>query len=154
MTTHPLIILNADDASRLSHIHAESFGRAWAADQFEGLLELSTTLGLATGDRGVGFQAFILVSVVAPEAEILTIATAPNYRRQGLAQSLLAGALFHLGERAVERVFLEVSVSNQPARRFYEQSGFVQTGKRPNYYTYHDGTREDALIMARSLGGL
>jgi ribosomal protein S18 acetylase RimI-like enzyme len=47
-------------------------------------------------------------------------------------------------------MFLEVRVSNERARRFYERNGFAEIGRRRGYYPAAAG-REDAIVMARDL---
>jgi ribosomal protein S18 acetylase RimI-like enzyme len=48
----------------------------------------------------------------------------------------------------VTEVMLEVRSSNQPARTFYKQLGFVEIGRRALYYA---DPIEDALQMRLSL---
>ena len=55
-------------------------------------------------------------------------------------------------------MFLEVRVSNQAAINLYQKMGFVEAGRRTNYYKVCGKTqntvtreREDALEMARDL---
>ncbi|MEO1028008.1 MAG: GNAT family N-acetyltransferase [Pseudomonadota bacterium] len=156
MTDMPfdLIVLGQEDAARLALIHQQSFDRPWSQPMFEDVLIRPTTLGLAAGDVGIGFQAFVLVSIVPPDAEILTLATAPNAQRLGLALHLIKAACLHLGQRGVETLFLEVAASNLPAQALYQKLGFVQRGKRPRYYRKPDGRRDDALILVRAVTGL
>jgi len=45
---------------------------------------------------------------------------------------------------------LEVRVSGRAARRLYEKLGFVESGRRRNYYT---GPAEDAIVMSLGLPG-
>ena len=87
---------------------------------------------------------FLLVWVVAGEAEVLDIAVSPAYRRQGVAKELLNHLQVHA---KVERVFLEVSKNNEPARALYETCGFEMVGERKGYY--RDGS--DALLLSRVL---
>ena len=156
MTDDPrdICFLRIEDAARLALIHQQSFDAPWSRQAFVDALRQHNCLGFAAGDTGMGFQAFLLVSSVPPESEILTIATAPNAQRQGLAAHLIRAAALQLAERGVEEIFLEVALDNHPARRLYEGLGFVQRGKRPRYYLKPDGRREDALILARSIAGL
>jgi ribosomal-protein-alanine acetyltransferase len=75
-----------------------------------------------------------------PEWEILNLAVAPTFRRQGVGLLLLSGLLArHSGE-----FFLEVRESNQAARRFYEQLGFKTVAKRLQYYS---NPPETAIVM-------
>lgn len=81
--------------------------------------------GLCFVPRGVG------------EAEILNLAVAPTYRRQGVASQLLRALL-----PLADVWFLEVRASNEAAQRLYLAQGFQPMGRRKRYYS--DG--EDALL--------
>ena len=52
----------------------------------------------------------------------------------------------------MERIFLEVRESNLAAQALYLSRGFVNDGRRKNYYLDEQGM-EDALIFSRSEGG-
>lgn len=77
--------------------------------------------------------------IVEAEAELLSIAVAPEYRRQGIAKLLLA-------QLPDLPVFLEVRVSNEGAIQLYESQGFRITGRRKGYYKLPP---EDAFVMVR-----
>ena len=53
-----------------------------------------------------------------------------------------------------DQVFLEVRASNAPAIALYERAGFASIARRASYYPAGGvgATREDALVMRRSLG--
>ena len=76
-------------------------------------------------------------------ADIINVAVARAYKRQGVGHGLVRDLVLHLKERNVENVFLEVRVSNLPAQRLYKSMGFITLSKRERYYV--DG--EDALVM-------
>ena len=102
---------------------------------------------------GVGSAVgFLLVRAVADEAEILTLGVAPDRRRVGVGGSLLSAATRFLMEQGVRRLFLEVAVDNDAARRLYEARGFATVGRRPAYLPGPAGAR-DALVMACALDG-
>lgn len=84
----------------------------------------------------------------AGEAEILNLAVGADWRRRGIGRQLMETALEGAMVRGVHRVFLEVRESNTGARAFYSQLGFVQDGRRPNYYR---DPPEDALLLSRPL---
>lgn len=81
---------------------------------------------------------------VADEAEILKLAVASHYRRQGVAAQLLAHAVGALAGQGGRRVFLELRASNRPARRLYEKTGFREFCRRKGYYAKPP---EDAIVM-------
>jgi len=76
----------------------------------------------------------------------MNVAVAPDFRRRGIATTLLE-RLFEVTEADPRRGYtLEVRVSNADAIRLYERLGFEARGIRRGYYT---DNREDALIMWR-----
>ena len=83
---------------------------------------------------------------VLDESDIMNVAVAPAYRRQGLGGRLLLQLQQQLCRKGVHSLTLEVRVSNEPAKALYEQLGYVQVGRRPNYY---HNPREDALILRK-----
>jgi ribosomal-protein-alanine N-acetyltransferase len=88
------------------------------------------------------------ISLVADEAEIITVAVAPLYRRRGIARCLMEHML-RLADQTRASVYLEVRESNIPARNLYAALGFSETGVRKNYYT---SPRENAVLMMRVPG--
>lgn len=128
--------------------HARAFegqGRAWSAKEFADLLDSPHVF--AVGDR----RAFALGRAVAGEAELLTIATDPPHRRQGLARDVLSAFEASAAARDVTRVFLEVSAGNAAAITLYRAAGYAETGRRKGYYQTAEG-RKDALLMEKRLG--
>lgn len=94
--------------------------------------------------QGVALAALCVVQDLAGEREILQLGVLPVYRGQGLARELL------LSLPSGEPYFLEVRESNQAARKLYESVGFVEVGRRPNYY---QNPKEDAILMKGDLHG-
>ncbi|MFN5995850.1 MAG: GNAT family N-acetyltransferase [Paracoccaceae bacterium] len=135
----------------LASLHARAFRTPppWTADAFKGLLEDPLAFLLVEGDAGC-----LLGRAVAGEAELLTLAVAPDARRRGLGRKLVARFLYQARLRGAERAFLEVSAENAPAIALYESAGFVRSGLRRGYYQTPEGTRIDALVMARTLPSL
>jgi [ribosomal protein S18]-alanine N-acetyltransferase len=66
------------------------------------------------------------------ECEVLNLAVAPLYRRQGIARELLKPLL----DSPNARIFLEVRESNESARIFYKSMGFQEVSKRDRYYEF------------------
>ena len=103
-------------------------------------------LGSATKPEG-----FVLSRIVLDEAEILTVAIAPEARGKGYSIPLLERHLDELSRRAVRNVYLEVEEGNYPALALYRRFGFEETGRREGYYQKADGTRVAALTMTLGL---
>lgn len=149
--TYPILVLRADDAGRMSQLHMRSFDDPWSAMSFRGMLLDRTILPLGIELDG-DLAAFILAQIVAGEADILTVATAPEHRRKGLAAALLRALVNRLGERGIARLTLDVAEDNAAARALYKDHGFAEDGRRPRYYTSGRDVPVDAVLMSRKLG--
>ncbi|MBK8049346.1 MAG: ribosomal protein S18-alanine N-acetyltransferase [Anaerolineales bacterium] len=82
--------------------------------------------------------------LMGEEAHVVTVATHPDFRRQGLAEQLMIGIIEKVREARGTMVTLEVRVSNVAAQRLYAKLGFVEVGLRKGYY---NDNHEDALLM-------
>lgn len=131
-------------APLMAALHAASFETPWSEQAFQDLLNLPTTIGL------VNETGFILCTVVADEAEILTLCVRPDCRRRGIASALLHEMETCLKNRNAHHFFLDVRVSNQPALDLYVKNGFSQVARRRGYYATAVGP-EDALILKKEL---
>ena len=77
-------------------------------------------------------------------ADIMTIATAPEFRGQGTAKALIAAMTDILQTKHLRWLTLEVRPSNTQAVGLYKAMGFREVGRRPRYYKK---PTEDALLM-------
>lgn len=134
------------DAQEFAALHAAAFGRGWSAEEFERLLiEHNVVADRAmSGARLVGL---VISRLAADQAEILSIAVAAPYRRQGLAHKLLDVHLRRLALYGIGSVFLEVDERNTPARRLYEGLRFREVGRRERYYADAGNDGETALVL-------
>ena len=144
--------LESRHAVRLAAIHASAFARPWTAQDFEGFLaERSIRAdGLFVG-RATQPSGFVLSRRAADEAEILSVAVAPEARGRRYARRLLASHLQTLAHSGVRTVHLEVEDGNGPALAVYRRLGFSNVGRREGYYLRPDGTRAGAMSMSLML---
>ena len=142
--TEPLQRATLAHVAALAAIHAEAFPprEAWGEDAIALQLAMPGVFGLVHPRGGM-----ILARVTEDEAEVLTLAVAPEMRRQGVAAALLAGAMAAARGQAARTMVLEVAIGNAAARTLYERAGFIEAGRRPRYYA--DGG--DALILRAQL---
>lgn len=144
------IRLEPAHARMAAALHRTSFDAPWSEEDFARLLEQPGIAGLMWAAAEP--QGFILIRAVADEAEILTLAVAPPYRRRGLAAQLLDEATLMLRAGGTHRLFLEVAADNPAAIGLYENAGFVTSGRRAQYYDRGRGApRVDAIIMTLDL---
>ncbi|MBL0968482.1 MAG: GNAT family N-acetyltransferase [Brevundimonas sp.] len=134
----------SDQAERLAALHATAFDAPWDAAAFDDLLAGPGVFVVESAD------GFILMRAVADEAEILTLAVRPEARGRGEGGRLTAGGVAGAAARGAERVFLEVADDNVSALAVYRRGGFAEVGRRPRYYARPDGSRRDAILLARA----
>ncbi|MBL6613999.1 MAG: ribosomal protein S18-alanine N-acetyltransferase [Reyranella sp.] len=155
MTVHFSIVpLGALDLDRAASLHAESFvplgERAWSRQDIGALLATPGACGLLLQLDGAD-AGFALCRVAADEAELLTIAVRPAYRRRGAGRRLLAGVIDHVRQAGARSLFLEVGVDNPAARRLYEAERFQTVGNRRAYYQRVDRPAADGIVMRLTL---
>ena len=85
---------------------------------------------------------------VPPEADVMNLAVAPEYRRKGIGRSLMQALTGFLCTQGIESLFLEVRASNEAAIALYNEFGFSMVGRRKKYYV---NPTEDALILRKEL---
>ena len=86
----------------------------------------------------------IVAWLFVDEVHIATIATHPDFRRQGIAQKLLTHTLRYTSDEGAVSSFLEVRESNLAAQAMYRKFGYENTGLRKRYYKDNG---EDAVLM-------
>lgn len=131
----------------LADLHARCFTtpRPWTALEFAELLDRADIV-LETAPGG-----FALAHDLGEDAEVLTIAVAPDQRRRGLGGRLIGRLETTLAGRGCRRLVLEVACDNIPAQRLYDRLGFAVMGRRPGYFCAPTGDRIDALVLAKTL---
>ena len=91
--------LGALDLDRAAALHAEAFvpfgERAWTRQDMAELLASPGVAGLLLEVDG-GDAGLAICRVAADEAELLTIAVRPAYRRRGAARRLLTAVIDHV----------------------------------------------------------
>lgn len=138
-------LLTPDDLAQAYAIECRSHAFPWsektfASNQGERFINLRL-------DVDGKMAAFAITQVVLDEASLFNIAVDPAFQRRGFGRQLLQHLIDELIKRDVLTLWLEVRASNLPAIALYEQLGFNQVSRRPNYYPTASG-REDAILMA------
>lgn len=135
-------LFSQKDSSTFLTAYRHCFSEQWEEGACRALLtKPHVKIWLAMeGDEVIGF---IVISQAEDEAEIVTIGVVLEHRKQGVASQLLERAL-----QGMKHCFLEVSVENSMAYGFYQQHGFVEVGRRKDYYREGD-RRVDAVIMEK-----
>jgi ribosomal-protein-alanine N-acetyltransferase len=102
---------------------------------------------LALNDGSVVGYAGIMVVAAGVPADLLTIAVLPDFRGQGIAQSMLADLESWAKAKGATEVILEVDTKNETAIRLYNLARYEEISTRTNYYALG----VDALVMRKEL---
>lgn len=106
---------------------------------------LSYRMVTATGQM-VAF-IFVMTNREDGTGHITTIGVAPEHRRRGLANRLLAHAEEALRKRGIGVVMLEVRVGNHGAQNLYREFGYSVVQRLSGYYN----NGEDGFLMIKPL---
>ena len=131
------------DLDAVAELERLSFPVPWKREYFEAEIGTPFRLNLVARDERGRLAGYVFCAFAGGEIHVNKIAVAPEARRRRLATRLMDEVFAYGREISAEEIYLEVRVSNTPARLFYEGLGFVEAGRRPRYYL--DG--EDALVM-------
>ena len=121
------------------------FSDPWSEKSIASELNNALSLWLVALD-GETVAGYIGSQAVMGEADVMNVAVAPRYRRQGVAENLVNLLVAALAERGNYSLALEVRESNQAAISLYQKLGFTQVGFRPGYYR---NPKEGALILRK-----
>ena len=131
--------------AQIANLEKICFHDPWSETSIASELDNSLSLWLVALD-GDTVAGYVGSQSVMGWADMMNIAVAPAYRRQGVAQKLVESLVAALKENDIQCLTLEVRASNEPAKALYGKLGFQQVGRRPNYYR---NPKEDALILRR-----
>ena len=138
--------LSFSDLPQVISIERRAFTSPWSLGMF--VIELSKPSGIhLAAVRGTKVVGYVICARYVEAYHVMTLATDPEHRREGIAGALLDAVLARAGEDA--SYTLEVRVSNAGAIALYERYGFRGVGTRPRYYADNG---EDAIVMWRALG--
>ncbi|MBN7798516.1 ribosomal protein S18-alanine N-acetyltransferase [Parahaliea mediterranea] len=122
----------------------------WSERQFlAACAEAGSGAGALVAEVDGRVAGFLVWQRVLDEASIHNVAVAPRARRRGIARDLVRHLRGELPDDTT-RCLLEVRASNHGALALYRGLGFVEDGRRRNYYPVEHG-REDAVLMSLDL---
>ena len=133
------------DLSEVLEIERRGYSFPWTEAVFRDCFRPNYRLwGIEVSASLVGYA---VVAYMADEAHLLNICLSPGRRRSGLARHLLRHLVCEAAREGMNRILLEVRVSNHSATNLYLAEGFVEIGRRPGYYPSSSG-REDARVLS------
>ncbi len=133
------------DVDFIASLEKETFSVPQSRDDFLKMLDGEKHLLVAVCNGETA--GYVSAYTVCRETDIMTVAVAPAYRKNGIGHALINALCEKLcGES--DAIFLEVRRSNGAARRLYSSHGFFEVGVRKNYYKL---PTEDAILYKKEL---
>lgn len=140
--------MNLADLDEVMAIERSSFRFPWSLGFFRQELGVACARSILAETDG-RIIAYVLFWILPGAVDIHNIAVHADYRRRGIARTLLNRVVAVARDQSIKQVLLEVRYSNLPAQKLYETMGFVKTGVRKGYYSDNG---EDAFAMTLDLG--
>jgi ribosomal-protein-alanine N-acetyltransferase len=136
--------MTVEDIPAVVELDQKSFSLPWPERSFRFELTDNPASRCWVAEVDGKIVGMIVVWLIVDEAHVATLATHPDFRRQGIAKKLLSHALRYLIYEGAQSSFLEVRESNIAAQEMYRQFGYQESGRRRRYYKDND---EDAILM-------
>jgi ribosomal-protein-alanine N-acetyltransferase len=136
--------MTLEDVPVVHEIDTLSFSLPWPERSFRFELVENPVSRCWLAESNGRIASMLVLWTIVDEAHIATIATHPDFRRQGIGERLMIAALVSARNEGAARAFLEVRPGNVAALAMYGKYGFVAAGVRKHYYKDNG---EDAILM-------
>lgn len=134
-----------EDLEQVIAIDQVSFSLPWPSRTFQYELTDNPASRCWVAELDGRVAAMLVGWLIVDELHIATIATHPDFRGQGVGKAILLHALRSARDEGVLKSFLEVRASNVTAQKMYKSFGYVEDGRRKEYYK---DNAEDAILMS------
>lgn len=137
--------MEKSDVDNVVALEALSYGEHhWSKESFYNELANNLAHYYCAVDEKETLMGYAGCWHIFEEAHITTLSVHPDFRKKGVAQSLIFRLVDDCYKNKIKYITLEVRESNIAAISLYEKNGFKSIGTRKNYY---QDNNENALIM-------
>jgi len=133
------------DVSFAAEIEKLCFVRPWSEQSIKDEMNKQNSVFLMAfeDDKAIGYVG---LSVVFDEGYMGNLGVIEEYRKKGVGRALMQELLAQCQKLDLAFITLEVRQSNTPAVNLYISLGFIEAGRRRNYYKEPS---EDALLLTK-----
>lgn len=140
-----ILPMKESHVSAVAELEALCFSDPWSQNSIASEIDNPLSFWLVAVMDGT-VVGYVGSQTVMGETDMMNVAVHPQYRRCGIARSLISALIEALQERGSCSLTLEVRASNSSAIALYESIGFLEVGIRRNYYR---NPKEDARILRK-----
>jgi len=137
--------MTSEHVPQIAFLEKLCFHDPWSESSIASELNNSLSLWLVAmeDDTVVGYVGS---QTVLGWTDMMNIAVHPDHRRKKIGEQLVLSLEKELRKKESTCLTLEVRASNEPAKSLYYKLGFLEVGRRKNYYR---NPKEDALILRK-----
>jgi len=137
--------MTSEHVPQIAFLEKLCFHDPWSESSIASELNNSLSLWLVAmeDDTVVGYVGS---QTVLGWTDMMNIAVHPDHRRKKIGEQLVLSLEKDLRKKESTCLTLEVRASNEPAKSLYYKLGFLEVGRRKNYYR---NPKEDALILRK-----
>ena len=139
-------LASKEDIEPMARLDKICFSAPWSKESFESeIMENTRAIYIVAivDNELVGYAG---LWGILDEGHITNIAVHPSYRRKHIGEALVTVLAKTAEDSGIDKLTLEVRVSNEQAKALYKKLGFEAKGLRKGYY---EDNNEDAIIMWR-----
>ena len=130
--------MNLNDLNQIKNTLESDFDNFWNYNILKNELQNpnSTYFVAKLNDFIIGFIGILIVLDIA---DVTNIVIKKSHRGNGFSKLLLDHIIQFCKQKKISQINLEVNSTNYTAINLYKKFGFINVGKRKNYYKNADG---------------
>lgn len=132
------------DIEQVYAIECSCFTQPWSVESLIGELVRNDAAYYVVAEDDGKIVGYAGIWVLFDEAHMTNIAVIPEYRRRGIARSIILNMMQYGVSKGAVRMTLEVREFNYRAQNLYSSLDFKKVGVRKSYYS---DTGENAFIL-------
>lgn len=134
------------DERDIAELEKECFSSPWSQNAILDSAKNDTDFFVCCeNEKIIGYAG---IQIVLDEGYVTNVAVTGSHRGNGIGGRLVDTLIRHGQEKNLSFISLEVRSSNFSAISLYSKRGFIEVGKRKNFY---EKPTEDAIIMTKEL---
>ena len=129
---------NINHLKEVLDIEEKVFFQPWTYDQFKKDLSRFKDVENLVYVIDGNVIGYVLGNLILDEFHLNNIAVKKEFQSNKIGRLLIENLFYRLKNKRINKIYLEVSNNNIPAKKLYKSIGFQQYSIRKNYYSKGD----------------